>query len=1193
MFCYLLTLLFILLSAPVCVTSHSVSIHAVEGHAISLLLRLNRYLKSVLRWIDFRRSLHNVKTLAQQSVFWPRTMEENSNLSTISQKDGARDRLIIDLERMCIPFGRSNVFLLLSKRFFFIIATLSITGYSILSWSAEKELISEPIQPSYMDNSNTPIKKSSAISIDSYIPTAPFLGNQLAIDGAKVGVQNASTPIALLFRENNCSLTLNKFTIANDIKTIVTSIPIPNTNAYLHNLYGLNSVPANFPNGCDNRTLGTPSAPIAFFGKNSNGEVLAATTLFSGGTSGYTLTLGRINTTKPSITTTELAMGVAETFAVADLNGDNIADIVTPFITANNQSGIGVFLSNADGSFKPVSIFSTDFGVYSSHRISIDDINADSKLDIVSMGAVDFSSSPKLSTFLGNGDGTFQVGPSLTATQAHFFYVAAFAIADFNGDSKKDVLTANGYWLQGNGDGSFQPSAQRLNAVLDQRNLAVGDFNGDSKLDVATTSNPNGGSPIISIYTGNGDGHFTLGASYAGARGADYLTSTDINGDGYTDIHVGLSGSGIFLSDVSSQGVGVMQFLFGHGDGTFIGAQALSGASVSYINLGVSRFALADFRGTGFPSIISLDTTADSPSRPTELNLRTASANGQFGAPSKIATLDFPLRMLTAGDLNGDGKPDIIADGWTRAGLGNGKFADPQNYTLPSGPNSFGSLTNLAAGDFNGDRRADIVVSMGGQNAADGGIYVYFTNPDGSLNAPVKIDGALNARQLATGDLNGDARTDLAISGFDPQFYSKEKLSGIRVYLGNADGSFSAPLNLSPTLNFSALAIADMNKDQKTDLVAGSYDAGLNSSVEVFPGLGDGNLAAAKTLALAGGGPGVIAALAVADFTADGTPDVMIAGQDSTEVLGGNGDGTLTGENALIIAGGADYLVTTDLNKDTMPDVVASVKGQGIVPLLRVKSVINPTPTDLPKADLAVTLSGTKKAKVGENLSYTITVKNKSKVVIPAVTVNSELPDSTTLVSKPKYCSLVEHQLSCAVGKLGKSASKLIAIKVKTAAYGVITQTTRVSSDSIEDTDPVNNVASTSTTVTNLNLPDLSIILSGTKNVKVGQNVSYTIRAINNANLVIPAVKVISELPDSTTLESKPNYCSLVAQQLTCDVGTLGKKKSKLISVKVKATASGVITHSVRISSDSINDINPLNNTALSSTTVTNVRVVK
>jgi hypothetical protein len=63
----------------------------------------------------------------------------------------------------------------------------------------------------------------------------------------------------------------------------------------------------------------------------------------------------------------------------------------------------------------------------------------------------------------------------------HYFGVAAFTIADFNGDNKKDVLTANGYWLQGNGDGSFQPSEQRLNAILDQRNLAVGDFNGDKK----------------------------------------------------------------------------------------------------------------------------------------------------------------------------------------------------------------------------------------------------------------------------------------------------------------------------------------------------------------------------------------------------------------------------------------------------------------------------------------------------------------------------------------------------------------------------------------------------------------------------------------------------------------------------------------------------------------------------------------
>ncbi len=657
------------------------------------------------------------------------------------------------------------------------------------------------------------LSASTSISTSAYTPTAAFLGNQLAIVGAALDAPNTPTG-TLLVRENNCSLT--QYAIGSE--TIITTLP--NADTYFHVVSGMSSTVGSFPNGCDNRTLGTPSAPVAFLGKTGNGEVLAAITLY--GSSGYTLNLGRINPSKPSVNSTELAKGVAETMSVADVNGDKIADIVTPFITTNNQSGIGIFVSNADGSFNPVSVYPTDFGVYASHRISIEDINADGKLDIVSLGAVDYSTLPKLSTLLGNGDGSFQAGPILTANQEHYFGVAAFTIADFNGDNKKDVLTANGYWLQGNGDGSFQPSEQRLNTILDQRNLVVGDFNGDNKPDVATTSMPNGGSPTISIFIGNGDSHFTPGASYAGMRGADYLTATDINGDGFSDLHIGLSGPGVFGADLSSQSV--MQFLFGYGDGTFIGAQALPGVSPS-IYQGVPHFALADFSGNGYPAIITVEADAakfTNPPTPTPLTMRNASvSSGQFGIPKTVTTLSFAPQMLTAGDVNGDGKPDVIAaTSHTQSlavviGLGDEKFADPQNYALPMGAPNFGNLTNLAIGDFNGDQHADVVLVMGGQNADYGGVYVYYAKPDGSLETPLQIDASTNVGPITSGDFNGDARADLILAGLDTQFYrGSEKLTGIRLYLGNADGSFSAPLNLSSTLDSSALAIADMNKPE-------------------------------------------------------------------------------------------------------------------------------------------------------------------------------------------------------------------------------------------------------------------------------------------------------------------------------------------------------------------------------------------
>ncbi len=58
--------------------------------------------------------------------------------------------------------------------------------------------------------------------------------------------------------------------------------------------------------------------------------------------------------------------------------------------------------------------------------------------------------------------------------------------------------------------GDFLPPTS-LGAGNDTWGVAVGDFNGDTKPDIATT---NPGESKVTIFTGNGDGAFTAGASY-------------------------------------------------------------------------------------------------------------------------------------------------------------------------------------------------------------------------------------------------------------------------------------------------------------------------------------------------------------------------------------------------------------------------------------------------------------------------------------------------------------------------------------------------------------------------------------------------------------------------------------------------------------------------------------------------------
>src|SRR5262249_26329296 len=145
--------------------------------------------------------------------------------------------------------------------------------------------------------------------------------------------------------------------------------------------------------------------------------------------------------------------------------------------------------------------------------------------------AVGTSRNGVVSILLGNGDGTFQAHQDFASSDPPDFV----AVADFNGDSKLDLVTAARYAqarfsvLLGNGDGTFQAPIDTT-TVLNPMDFAAGDVDGDGITDMAVVM----ADTIISIFKGNGDGTFqTPPLNY----GAGYTVSMgDFDGNGTVDL---------------------------------------------------------------------------------------------------------------------------------------------------------------------------------------------------------------------------------------------------------------------------------------------------------------------------------------------------------------------------------------------------------------------------------------------------------------------------------------------------------------------------------------------------------------------------------------------------------------------------------------------------------------------------------
>jgi disulfide bond formation protein DsbB len=441
----------------------------------------------------------------------------------------------------------------------------------------------------------------------------------------------------------------------------------------------------------------------------------------------------------------------------------------------------------------------------------------------------------------------------------------------------------------------------------------------------------------------------------------------DFNGDGRGDLAVGAPGDNVG----STQDAGAVNVLYGTASGLSATGNQLwnqdspgvPGVAETFDGFGAS-LAAGDFNGDGRADLavgVPLeDVGGVGNAGAVQVLYGTASGLSASGnqrwhqnSPGILETADggeWFGTELAAGDLNGDGRGDLVV-GVPYEGLGGAAEVGVAQvlYGTASGlsasgnqlwhQNSPGILETaeasdhfaraLAVGDMNGDGRGDLAVGIPDEGLGSlrfaGAVQVIYGTASGLSASGNQLwhqnsPGVLEAAQanegfggaLATGDLNGHGRADLAV-GVGESVGNLRTAGAVQVLYGTASGLSASGNQLwnqdSPGILETAeandrfgvvgLAVGDLNGDDRADLAAGADQEDIGSlrnvgAVQVIYGTASG-LSASGNQLWHQNSPGILDAaeegeswggpLVTGDLNGDGRADLTVG--CPTENFGG------------------------------------------------------------------------------------------------------------------------------------------------------------------------------------------------------------------------------------------------------------------------------------------------------------------
>lgn len=260
-----------------------------------------------------------------------------------------------------------------------------------------------------------------------------------------------------------------------------------------------------------------------------------------------------------------------------------------------------------------------------------------------------------------------------------------------------------------------------------------------------------------------------------------------------------------------------------------------------------------------------------------------------------------------------------------------GTFIARQDYDSDSGPRS------VSIGDINGDGKPDVVIA----NISGSNVAVYLnTTPTGSgassFTAKQSFTVGNKASSVMMGDLNNDGQLDLAVANFESNDVSVLLNTTVT---GSLTATFSASVQFPTGTGPNAVALADFNNDGKLDLSVANRSAGSVSVLlnQTAQGAATPSFSPKFDFTVAN----LPDTLTIADLNTDGHPDIITANAAVNTIsvllnttLDGSTTPTFRSHQDLTSFTGANSIAADDINGDGLVDLAVANSGANTVSVL-------------------------------------------------------------------------------------------------------------------------------------------------------------------------------------------------------------------------------------------------------------------